>query len=167
MWGLLKRFGSDCWSGHDWISKANRRGLWLECRRCGQETPGLELPSPRYRRTQEGVDEAHRLGGMAPALKAARASAAAAAELRRFTERRVAKRPAPSAPTSSWDALAPAPAVATTEAERAWLQAWRALSSDERVMAERLVAGLSLTRQGATRGVRPGDDGLRQDLKVG
>jgi hypothetical protein len=45
-----------------------------------------------------------------------------------------------------WDATSSSSAVAATDAERRWLQAWRALSAEERVMAERLVAGLSITR---------------------
>lgn len=171
MWGLLKHLGSDCWGNHEWISRANPRGLWLECRRCGHESPGLELPTRRYRRTQEGAEEAHRIGGMAPALWAARSGAPAASDLRRFGDGRPALRPsAVAAVPSSWDATAASSAVASTDAERRWLQAWRALSPEERVMAERVVAGLSLSQAAAGRGVRGREDGQdydRQDRMIG
>lgn len=163
MLGLLRYLGSECWGNHDWLYKTNPRGLWLECRRCGHESAGVELPTPRYRRTQDGADEAHRLGGMAPALRSA-ARAAASAETpvgvtgtpssrnRRFGERRAVSRPATSrvSATGLWDATSSSSAVAATDEERRWLQAWRALSPEERLIAERMVAGLSLTRRFAS-----------------
>jgi hypothetical protein len=143
MWALLRRMGVDCWGQHDWMFKANSRGLWLECRRCGHESPGVELPAPRYRRTQEGAPEACRVGGVVPALRTARATALTAPEARQFGVRRMASRPAA---TPAWDSTNASSAVAGTDAERRWLQAWRALSSEDREVAERLVAGLTLTR---------------------
>jgi hypothetical protein len=148
MWQLLRRMGVDCWGQHDWMFKTNSRGLWLECRRCGHDSPGVELPAPRYRRTQEGAPEAHRLGGVVPALHAARTTALAASEPRQFGVRRVAARPTA---VPAWDATTASSAVAATDAERRWLQAWRALPPEDREVAERLVAGLTLTRGVVTR----------------
>lgn len=143
MWGLLKRLSSDCWGNHEWISKTNAHGMWLECRHCGLESEGVQLPPARYVRTQEGAEDAHRLGGMAPA-RAARVRASAVPPALRFGSRRSA----PSAPvggtTRTWDATAATSAVAATDAERRWLQAFRALTPEERTLAERLVASLRL-----------------------
>lgn len=62
MWAMLKLLGSECWGDHDWIVKTNARGLWLECRHCGHESPGLELAqAPRYHQTQEGNRARHRI----------------------------------------------------------------------------------------------------------
>jgi hypothetical protein len=143
MWGLLKRLSSDCWGNHEWISRANAHGLWLECRHCGLESNGLELAPVRYRRTQDGAPEAHRLGGVAPALRGARAGATAITTALRFTARRTAPDPAGVGPARAWDATTASSAVATTDAERRWLQAWRALTPEERAVAERMVAGLT------------------------
>ena len=148
MWGLLRRLGSDCWGHHEWISKANVHGLWLECRHCGLESQGVELPPARYRRTQEGAKEAHRLGNTAPALQAARARAAAVSTALRFGTRRAASSSPGMVVTRPWDATTASSAVATSDAERRWLQAWRALSPEERVLAERMVASLRLSPHG-------------------
>lgn len=142
MWELLKRLGSDCWGNHEWISRSNAHGLWLECRHCGCESNGVELPPARYRRTQEGAEEAHRLGGLAPALQAARTRTTTAAAALRFGARRTASGPSDAGATRVWDAATSSPVVVTTDAERRWLQAWRALSPEDRAIAERLVAGL-------------------------
>jgi len=149
MWRLLKRLGSDCWGNHEWISKANAHGLWLECRHCGVESSGVELAPVRYRRTQDGAPDAHRLGGVAPALRGARGRATAITAALRFTARRGAPEPTAvglqagvAGPARAWDATTASSAVATTDAERRWLQAWRALSPEERAIAERMVASL-------------------------
>jgi hypothetical protein len=102
--------------------------------------------APRYHRTQEGVDGAHRLGDVAPARRAAHASASAALVPPLFELPRVASStPSPTVPEpgwdTTWDATVSSSAVAATDAERRWLQAWRALSPEDRVVAERLVAG--------------------------
>ncbi len=166
MWGLLKRLGSDCWGNHEWISKANTHGLWLECRHCGLESTGVELPPVRYRRTQDGAQEAHRLGGVAPALRGARAQATAITTALRFTARRIAPEPAVVGPARPWDATTASSAVATTDAERRWLQAWRALSPEERAIAERMVAGLRLAPGDPVR-TEGRDDRPRQSRRVG
>lgn len=144
--GLLRRLALPCWGDHDWIYKTNTRGLWLECRHCGEESPGLELATPRYRRTQDGAEEAHRLGGVPPARRIAAAADPPAAPLApRFWERRASRRSVTAETAStSWDVTASSSAVAATDAERRWLQAWRALSPEERVLAERMVAELSM-----------------------
>jgi hypothetical protein len=111
---LLKRLSWTCWGEHEWIYRTNDRGLYLECRQCGHVSAGLALPPAQYRRTQESVPAAHRIGGVPPARIAA-----------------------VSRPT-----LRVAP-LATSDAERRWLQAWRALSPEERVLAERLVARIA------------------------
>jgi hypothetical protein len=143
MFGLLRRLSSDCWGNHEWISKANAHGMWLECRHCGLESEGMELPPARYVRTQEGADDAHRLGGMAPA-QVARARASAVPARLRFGSRRTPSATPSTVAARSWDATAATSAVAATDAERRWLQAWRALTPEERAIAERLVAGLRL-----------------------
>jgi hypothetical protein len=51
----------------------------------------------------------------------------------------------------AWDTTIASSAVAATDAERRWLQAWRALPPEDREVAERLVAGLTLTRGVVTR----------------
>lgn len=155
MWGLLKRLSSDCWGNHEWISKANAHGMWLECRHCGLESEGVELPPARYVRTQDGVDDAHRIGGVAPA-QAARARANAAPSTLRFGTRR-ATPIAPVASARTWDATVSTSAVAATDAERRWLQAWRALTPEERAIAERLVAGLQLAPRVQTTDTQVGD----------
>lgn len=146
MLGGLLHLGARCWTDHEWIYRSRTRGLWLECRRCGAESPGVELTTPRFRRTQEGVAAAHRLGGVAPARRSAPASATTVPDPPRFDLPRVAPPPPPpSAPApdreAAWDATVSSSAVAATDAERRWLQAWRALSPDDRVVVERLVAG--------------------------
>lgn len=143
MWGLLKRLSAECWGRHDWIYKANTRGLWLECRRCGQESPGLELAAPRYRQTQHGIEEAHRLG-TAPTLRVVDPPADETASPRRFERRRAAHRTTPDRPALVEAATQAAERL--SEAERRWLQAWRTLTPDERVLAERLLEGLQLTK---------------------
>ena len=69
----------------------------------------------------------------------------------RFTARRAAPEPTAvglqagvAGPARAWDATTASSAVATTDAERRWLQAWRALTPEERAIAERMVAGLRL-----------------------
>lgn len=167
MWGLLKRLGSDCWGNHEWISRSNARGMWLECRHCGMESKGLELPPARYRRTQDGAEEAHRLGGMAPALQAARARAAAPVAALRFGQRRPSPAPAANASGRAWDATTASSAVATTDAERRWLQVFRGLSPDERVIAERMVASLTLPPRVVSGGDEERDEHRRQGRLVG
>jgi hypothetical protein len=169
MWGLLKRLGSDCWGNHEWISRSNARGMWLECRHCGMESRGMELPPARYHRTQDGAEEAHRLGGMAPA-QAARARAAAAptpATALRFGTRRASPQPASPAAARAWDATTASSAVATTDAERRWLQVFRGLSPDERLIAERMVASLTLPARVVSSGEESHDERRRQDRLVG
>jgi hypothetical protein len=164
---MLKRLGSDCWGNHEWISKSNARGMWLECRHCGVESQGVELPPVRYRRTQDGAEEAHRIGGVPPALQSARTRAVAASTALRFGARRAAAVPAATNPTRPWDATTASSAVATTDAERRWLQVWRGLSPEERVLAERMVASLTLsTRVGAAGDDEQGER-RRQDRLVG
>ena len=145
MWGLLKRLSTECWGQHDWIYRANTRGLWLECRRCGLESPGLELAAPRYHHTQDGLADLHRLDAP-PTLRAVPVDADTARP-RRFERRRAHRRAEGDRPML---AAAPPDAAAAGErlsdAERRWLHAWRALTPDERVLAERMVDGLSLTR---------------------
>jgi hypothetical protein len=133
MWDLLKRLGTSCWGRHDWISKANSRGLWLECRRCGYESPGLELPAPRFRQTQSGNQAAHRTLRAAPVVPA---------EPRRFGGRLTTLRASVAA---QWPVPAPSAPV-LTDAERRWLQTWRAMSPDEQAFADRMLAGLAGTR---------------------
>jgi hypothetical protein len=131
MKGLLKLLGSECWGSHDWIYKANNRGLWLECRRCGHESPGLELPAPGYHRTQEGIEDAHRLGAARPGPSPVPAQAVpptappATPPSWRFAERRAAARP---------------PAISVDE--QRWLDLWRSLSPEAREMAERMMTSL-------------------------
>ena len=166
MWGLLKRLGSDCWGDHDWIAKANAHGLWLECRHCGQESAGLELPPVRYHRTQEGADEAHRLGGVPPAVRSARAKAAPTPALRFSDRRAVGTAPIASTVTTR-GATQPTPVAATTDDERRWLQAFRALSPHERRIAERMIASLRPAALGGTSTEGQPDDRLRRDRLVG
>ncbi len=130
MWDLLKRLGTSCLGGHDWIFRANSRGLWLECCHCGYESPGLELPTPRFRRTQSGNEAAHRIPRAAPVVPA---------EPLRFGGHLTTLR---ASVPAQWPVTA-ASAPAMTDAERRWLQAWRAMTSDEQAIAERMVAGLT------------------------
>lgn len=141
MWGLLKRLSSDCWGQHDWIAKANAHGLWLECRHCGQESAGVELPPVRYHRTQEGAEDAHRLGGVPPARRNARVKAVPVPALR-FSDKRSVGSASIAAAAKPWDATPSASMVATTDGERRWLQAFRAMSIDQRRAAEQMVSDL-------------------------
>lgn len=141
MKGLLKLLGSECWGSHDWIYKSNSRGLWLECRRCGHESPGLELPVPRYRRTQEGIEDVHRLdAGAAPQTPTPTWG---------VVERRAGWRAASAARATARDLAAPrATAAPATSAglsgdEQRWLERWRSLSPDARAVAERMMASLA------------------------
>jgi hypothetical protein len=163
MWAWLKRLGSDCWGNHDWISRSNSRGMWLECRHCGQESDGLELPAAGYRRTQEGADDAHRIGGVAPALRAAREPAAATWQARRFSERRAASWASGVKVARPLYGVAASAAVAA-DAERRWLQMFRALTPEERAVAERMVAGLSVSAPLSVRadGAQSGAVGTRR-----
>lgn len=133
MWDLLKHLRTGCWGHHEWISRANSRGLWLECRRCGQESPGLELPAPRFRQTQRGNEATHRIARPAPSESA---------EPRRFGVRLTTRR---ASVPAQWPVTAGS-APALTDAERRWLQSWRAMSPEDQAIAERMVAGLTVTR---------------------
>lgn len=140
MKGLLKLLGSECWGSHDWIYKSNNRGLWLECRRCGHESPGLELPVPRYRRTQEGIEDVHRLDTARPPQAPTPAWG--------FVERRAGWRAAAAARATSRDIAAPRGAAAPATSpglsgdEQRWLDQWRSLSPDARAVAERMMTSL-------------------------
>lgn len=117
---LLKRLGASCWGDHEWMYRTGERGLWLECRQCGRQSAGLELPPAHYRRTQEAVAAKHRL---APAGRSPEPEPAGQRFGRRLT----------ALPAAS-------PAAPLSEAERRWLQTWRALTPDERIVAEQVVA---------------------------
>jgi hypothetical protein len=146
MKGLLKLLGSECWGRHDWIYKANSRGLWLECRRCGHESPGLELPAPSYRRTQQGIEDAHKLSARQPAPVAPAQGPTAAW---RFVERRAGLRP-PFVTRSSARETAAASTPSMGADEQRWIELWRSLSPEARAVADRMMASLA-TRDAALR----------------
>lgn len=124
---LLKRLGASCWGDHEWMYRTGERGLWLECRQCGRQSAGLEMPEAHYRRTQEAVAAKHRL---APAGRSSEPEPAGP----RFG-RRLTALPATS-PVAS-------PSAPLSDAERRWLQTWRALTPEERVLAEQQVARIA------------------------
>ncbi len=170
MWGLLKRLGSDCWGHHEWISKANGHGLWLECRECGLESAGVQLPPAAYRRTQDAAD-ARRIAGEAPTPVAQPSRAAGVTRALRFGARRLAQGAgvpgSASAPHVATPSRAPVSEalVPTTDAERRWLQTWRAMTPEERAIAERMVAGFCRAPLESRTGRR--DDGIRRDRLAG
>ncbi len=145
MLALLKKLNSSCWGDHEWLYRTSERGLWLECRHCGRVSNGFDLPAAQYRRTQEAVASAHRIGGVPPARQAAMANTTAAAQaepaLSPALVRNISALRAQGAGTASQASLWVTP-VATSEAERRWLQAWRRLSPEARTRAERIVEKL-------------------------
>jgi hypothetical protein len=144
MLALLKKLGSSCWGDHEWLYRTSERGLWLECRQCGRVSQGFDLPAAQYRRTQDAVASAHRIGGVPPARQAT-ATAASQGEaavspsvVRNISALRAQAAGAAQSQPAMW--VTP---IATSEAERRWLQAWRQMSPEARARAERLVARLA------------------------
>lgn len=145
MLALLKKLGSSCWGDHEWLYRTSERGLWLECRHCGEVSQGIDLPAAQYRRTQDAVASAHRIGGVPPARQATAAvqddATVSPALVRKLTALRGSGTASPA--SAAQHALWVTP-MATTDAERRWLQAWRQMSPEMRTRAERLVAELGM-----------------------
>lgn len=55
MWNRLKRLGTAYWGHHDRISRANSRGLWLECRASAWNSRGWRYPRLAFGRRKAGT----------------------------------------------------------------------------------------------------------------